>query len=133
MSTASSVGRDEAERGVGKRPAKSDQDRAPVHRVTHEPDDPTLPQPRAGARSRQGGEQTSQREYAEDDEERTHDGEEQPENADERFHRPWPVDADEAAPGDRRAKHKLEHDPALAVRAEFRKPRCAGQRQRSSL
>ena len=68
------------------------------------------------------------RSYAEDDEQCTHDGEEQPENADERFQRPWPVDADEAAPGDRRAKQQMKHDPALAVRAEFRKPGCAGRR-----
>ena len=60
--------RDETERGVGKRPAKSDHDRVPVHRVTHEPEDSTLPQARAGARSRRGRERTSQREYAEDDE-----------------------------------------------------------------
>src|SRR6266498_1719876 len=45
--------RDEAERGVGKRPAKCKQDRAPLHRVTHEPEDSTLAQARAGARSRQ--------------------------------------------------------------------------------
>src|SRR6266699_3909016 len=80
-------GRGEAERGVGKRPAKSDQDRAPVHRVTHEPEDSSLAQARAGARSRQGRERTSQREDAEDGEERAREGNQQPENAQERFQR----------------------------------------------
>jgi hypothetical protein len=100
--------------------------------VTHELEDSALPQACAGARSRQGRERASQREHAEDDEERTHDDDEQAENGEERFQRPWPVDADEAAAGDRRAKQELEHDPAFAVRAEVRKPRCVGYRQRSS-
>src|SRR6266702_4199120 len=101
--------------------------------MTHEGEDPALPQARAGARSWQGRERTSQREDAEDEEERARDGDQQPENAEERFHRPRPVDADEAAPGDRPAKQELQHDPALAARTEFGKPRSAGHRQRSSL
>jgi hypothetical protein len=50
-------GRDEAERGIGKRPAKPNQDRAAVHGMTHETEDPALPQTRAGARSWQRREQ----------------------------------------------------------------------------
>src|SRR6266702_3374640 len=101
--------------------------------MTHEGEDPALPQARAGARSWQGRERTSQREDAEDKEEHARDSDQQPENTEERFHRPRPVDADEAAPSDRPAKQELQHDPALAARTEFGKPRSAGHRQRSSL
>src|SRR6266700_4038915 len=126
-------GRHEAQRGIRQRQAKSNQDHAPVHGVTHEAEDPALPQTRAGPRSWQGRERTTQREETEDDEEHARDGDQQPENAEERFHRPRPVDADEAAPGDRPAKQELQHDPTLAARTEFGKPRSAGHRQRSSL
>src|SRR2546427_3476949 len=101
--------------------------------MTHEGEEPALPQTRAGARSWQGRERTCHREDAEDKEEHARDSDQHPENAEERFHRPRPVDADEAAPGDRRAKQELQHDPALAASTEFGKPRSAGHQQRSSL
>src|SRR5207247_10080937 len=76
---------------------------------------------------------TTYREYTHDDDEHSRDSKKQPENAEERCHRPRPADADEAAPGDRGAKQELQHDPALAARTEFGKPRSAGHQQRSSL
>src|SRR5438093_7343682 len=101
--------------------------------MTDKPEDPALSQTRARARSRERRKRTSQREHAESGEQRTGAGDEQSENAEERFRRPRPVESDEAAPGDRGAKQELEHDPALAARAELGKPRGAGHRQRSSL
>src|SRR5207247_9546418 len=76
---------------------------------------------------------TTKHEHSKNHKSHTSDSKQQPEHSEEPSHRPHPVDADEAAPGDLRAKQELQHDPALAARTEFGKPRSAGHQQRSSL